>query len=180
MQGEVFVRMDAALQQKLAEASKVLGRSVPGAEEDPLAMAGSRVLEDSRRWFDLSVAELKQDGKDYWLLRGPARAREDNTEPAPELGDSAEIRIDARTHMLVEFVLFEQGKPKDRMRITELELDAKLDPASFRIELPPGKAWIDAMNHPPLKAMIDDILADAKEAQQHQQNQPKDEEARKK
>lgn len=163
MQGEVFLRMDAALQKKLADASALLGTPVPGAEDDPLAMAGSKMIEDMRRWFELGVSETRIDGRDYWVLRGPARARGDETEQPMRLGDELEILIDKLGLTVRRMLTFEQGTPKDSIEILSLTLDPRLEPTSFRIELPAGKSWLDVMNHPPSKAMIEGILSDAKE-----------------
>jgi hypothetical protein len=75
-------------------------------------------------------------------------------------------------------VMFEQGKPKDTIEIVSLVLNPQPepDPRSFRIELPPGKTWVDVMSHPSSRASIEAVLADAKERQQAEPPKEKREE----
>lgn len=162
--GEVYLHMTPDLLTRLEEAQKLISGEPGGAFDNPAKdPMGSALLESLDQQFDLQVARRLIDGREFVVVQGKAR---DGMAPPPEMGDlpmpdRVELLMRTPDLAVVEWTQFVDGKPVMQTEITRLELDLPMDEDSFELELPPGKEFIDVMDHPPAEAQIRQLLEEA-------------------
>ena len=161
-QGEVFVRMEGDLLTDLDAASQVLGLGAfdgPGAEmaHGPL---GSIMLEDLSQQFDLSLSGPSLVGEfECWTVSGDRRKGEEDE--VFGVAERVEVLVRRADLALIRMTQFGGGQALVDVEITSLKLDLTLEPTSFGIALPSGARVVDALDHPPARAQIDQIFAEA-------------------
>ncbi len=164
--GEVFLKMDKELADKLDEASRILGQGgggVPGPmAEQSTSPLGSSMLESLAEQYDLKVErKVIKDGQECWVvagdLSGDPPATDQNAPPVP---DRVDILVRTVDSAVLQMVHLKDGREQLRVSITRLELNRPMDERSFVIDVP-GQEPIDIMEHPPAAARIQETLAAA-------------------
>jgi len=173
--GEVYTVMSPETVAQLAAASEALGEETNGPggvgqAKDPL---GSKMLSSLDTQFDLAVAARELNGEAYYVVAGGARADAPEDESSYPTPDRVELLVRQRDLAVVQMVQFRNGKELMKIEILRLDLNPQLEPASFRIELPEGKQFIDVMEHPPAAAYIRNTLERAAQQQKDPDDQKK-------
>lgn len=168
VQGEIYLRMDRALMDRVDSAAKALGDDAEiggfGAQQarSPL---GSAMLEDLSRQFELTVREPTLiDGQRCWVVGGPLKSGlTDEDEPFGLGADQVDVLVRTGDGAVIKMTQIRQGAPLLEVRITGLEFDRPFDPASFTLSVPPKGQMIDIMEHPPARAQIERMFEEARE-----------------
>lgn len=163
-QGEIFLRMDRALLDRLNSATEALGRGAfmsPGADmaNGPL---GSIMLEDLDQQFQLEVSGPKMiDGQECWTVDGARRSDLAESTPFFGLADRVGLVVRRADCAVLRMTQFAEDRVIGEVRIEKLQLDLPLDEASFKIETPDSARVLNVMDHPPAKAQIERVFAEA-------------------
>ena len=160
-QGTVYVSIKPELLKKLDEAQAKLGEGdVSGIPNDINESRGSAMLRSLHKTFDLKV-DRKLAETDEIVVKGNARAEARSDESELPDADAVEVLVREKDAAITVMRQFKDGKRILEVRIKSLELDRDLDKSSFRIALPEGAKFIDAMEHPPMREQIERVLKDA-------------------
>ncbi|MCA8944187.1 MAG: hypothetical protein KDB80_16600 [Planctomycetes bacterium] len=165
-QGEVFVRMDKDLMADLESASRALGDGSPAIApgvDQAAGPLGSKMLEDLDAQFALKVEGPRVvDGQEVWTVDGDRRAGGDTVDD--EFGPAERVAVLVRRSdcALIRMTTFSSGKPLVDVKVTSIELDVPMEPASFELAVPKRARVVDVMDHPPARAQIERIFAEAK------------------
>lgn len=166
--GEVFLKMDRDLAQKLDEASRILGQAgggLPGpmAEQSTSPLGGS-MIESLSQQYDLKVErKLVKDGQECWVVAGDLRGGlPAPAENAPPLPDRVDILVRIVDSAVVQMVHLKDGHEQLRVTITKLELNRPMDATEFQIDMQ-GREPVDVMDYQPTAQQIQAVL-DAAEA----------------
>lgn len=166
--GEVFLKIDRELSEKLDEASRILGQGeggLPGpmAEQSTSPLGGS-MLESFSELYDLKVERrLNKDGQDCLVVAGDLRGGlPEPDENAPPRADRIDILVRIVDSAVVQMVELKDGREQMRVNITKLELNRPMDATTFLIDAP-DREPMDVMEHPPTAQQIQALL-DAAEA----------------
>ena len=163
VQGQVFTHMDKDLAQRVEAASAVLGEGSlagPGAAqaESPL---GSRMIEDRAGNFGLTVQGPRTiDGVSVLVVGVPRKASSPDDQLAPE-ADHVDVLVRVADGAVIRMTQLQKGEPLSEVRVPELDLKVELDPASFVLKAPAGVAFTEVMAHPPARAQIERLSAEA-------------------
>ncbi len=162
-QGEVFVKMDQKTLTDLESASQAIGDSgMLGAGADmangPL---GSVMLDDLGKQFELAVSGPKVvAGQECWTVSGDRR-KDAGEQVAFETADRVEILVRRADFAVVRMTQLSAGRPIVDIEVTSIEVDKPIEEATFKLELPAKARFIDVKEHPPARAQIDRIFAEA-------------------
>jgi hypothetical protein len=165
-QGEVFVRMDQALVADLESASKALGQAAGtigvGAPDLSAGPLGSVMLEDLAAQFDLQVSAPRPVGEaPCWVVQGPRRADLSDDQAAFGPADQVDLVVRCADLAVIRMTQLAAGKPIVEVEILSLVVDQPMDPTSFSIAIPEKARVVAAMDHPPARAQIERVFAEA-------------------
>lgn len=170
-QGELFLRMDQDLLERTRSAAEFLEgqASVTAPRLDPRgkALLGKAMLEELDKVFELGYSApeaIGEPGDRFWVVSGAARKASTQAAEDPILGaDRVSLLVREKDGVVTQLRAFERGRPVFEARILEIDLKPKLDPDSFRLDLPNGREWLDVMDHPPAREQIEAMLEEAKD-----------------
>lgn len=169
-QGEVYLHMDPDLVAKVQKATAKLGGDgqapggLPSQATDPL---GAAMVQSLAEHFDLKLEQRAIEGQDFYVLKGDVRG-DAPSEQGDEMDgedfatpDRVEVLVRARDLAVTQMTQFRAGHELMKVSITKLVLNAPLEESSFEIDVPPGKHFVDVMDHPPSAAHINQLLSEA-------------------
>jgi hypothetical protein len=182
--GGVYTHMDKDLMVRLRKAERALAADRDTAMRNPGPMAGkgdaplgSAMLAALDLQFELAVQAEKEDvdGVPCKVIRGKWRGfkglDEDQINRAGRAVQRVEVFVREADGIPIRMVQYNkvEVEPDDpestlvdeiafELRIKNLELDPKLDPAMFKLEAPEGTKFLPVMKHRPSRAQINRIL----------------------
>ena len=168
VQGEIYLRMDRALMERVDAATKALGGDAAAAgfgSREASSPLGAALLEDLAAQFDLSLREPQVvDGQRCWVVGGPLRGGATPGEDPFGLNvDQVDVLVRSSDGAVVRMPQFHDGRPMLDVRIPRLEFDRPFEESSFALAVPEKATVIPVLEHPPSAAQIERLLAEAKE-----------------